>query len=144
MLGLRVRTFDGDEQKIEEDELPALLETFDALVDAPLSAGAFFAAIAQVTSRFLLEATAGLPFKFEPDILPPSRTVVLSNVEAGNASWQAICVLLGITPPVEPFPLGPPREWRIFRDDRAISARRGARAAPRVDPMDDSPWASLQ
>jgi GR25 family glycosyltransferase involved in LPS biosynthesis len=143
MLGLRVRTFDGDEQKIEEDELPALLETFDALVDAPLSAGAIFAAIAQVTSKFLLETTAGLPFKFEPDILPPSRTAVLSNFEAGNASWQALCVLLGTTPPVEPFPIGPPREWRIFRDDRARLARSGASTVPRVDPMDDSPWALL-
>lgn len=143
MLGLRVRTFDGDEQKIEEDELPALLETFDALVDAPLSAEAIFAAIAQVTSRFLLEATAGLPFKFSLDILPPSRTVVLSNIEACNASWQPLCALLGVPLPVEPFPIGPPREWRIFRDDRATSARRGSGAVPRVDPMDDSPWALL-
>jgi GR25 family glycosyltransferase involved in LPS biosynthesis len=142
MLGLRVRTFDGNEQEIQEQELPALIETFDALVDAPLSAGAIFAAIAQVTSKFLLEATAGLLFKFEPDILPPSRTVVLSNVEASSASWQAICVLLGITPPVEPFPIGPPREWRVFRDDRATSACPGASALP-VDSMDDSPWALL-
>jgi GR25 family glycosyltransferase involved in LPS biosynthesis len=143
MLGLRVRTFDGDERAFREDELPALLETFDALVDAPLSARATFAAVEQTSARFLLEADACLARGIEPDILPPSRTTVLPNVDARKASWQSLCVPLGIVPPIQAFPIGPPREWRIFRDDRAVSARPAASAAPWAGPMDDSPWALL-
>ncbi len=143
MLGFRVRTFDGDEQEIQEDELPALFEQFDALVDAPLSVRAIFAAIAQVSSNFLIEAGATLPFKNEPNILPPSRTVILSNPEASKTSWEEVCALLGIAAPVEPFPIGPPREWRLFRDDRTTSARSGNSAATWSGLMDDTPWALL-
>lgn len=143
MLGLRVRTFDGDEHAIREDELPALFETFDALVDAPLSAGATSAAIAQPSARFLLEADACLGCEIEPGQLPSSRTTVLPNVEANDASWRPLCGALGIVRPIQAFPIGPPREWRIFRDDRAASARSPPNAAPWAGPMDDSPWALL-
>lgn len=98
---------------------------------------------ARAPTRILLEAEADLRFGIETDLLPPSRTVVLSNVEAGGVSWEGLCVLLGILPPIEAFPIGPPREWRIFRDDRATSAPRGSSAAPWVGLMDDSPWALL-
>jgi GR25 family glycosyltransferase involved in LPS biosynthesis len=143
MLGLRVRAFEGDERAIPEDELPALLETFDALVDAPLSAGAIAAALAQTSARFVLEADACLGFELEPDRLPPSRTAVLTNDEEGDALWQPLCTLLGLATPIQAFPVGPPRAWRIFRDDRAASARPAASGAPWAGPMDASPWALL-
>lgn len=140
MLGLRVRTFDGDEEALCEDELKVVLKTFDALVDAPLSTTALSAAIAQTSVRFVLEADTCLGRGFEPDRLPPSRTAILSNDEPSDASWQPLCALLGLTAPVEVFPFGPPREWRSFRDDRAASTDLQAGASPTSCQMDDSPW----
>lgn len=77
MLGLRVRAFGGDEHAIQADQLPDLLETFDALVDAPLSASAISVAIAQGSARFVLEGDACLNSRIELDRLPSSRTAVL-------------------------------------------------------------------
>lgn len=143
MLGLRVRAFNGDEQAIPEDELSALFETFDALVDAPLSAGAVSAALAQTKARFVLEADAWLGCGTELDRLPPSRTTVLPNDKQGDASWEPLCALLGLAPPIQAFPVGPPREWKIFRDDRVVRARPAASAEPWADSMDSSPWVLL-
>lgn len=143
MLGLRVRAFDGDEDMIGEDDLPALLETFDALVDAPLSAGAICAAIALASARFVLEADAYLSHGMEPDRLPPSRTAILPNDEPSDAFWKPLCALLGLVPPIHAFPVGPLREWRIFRDDRAAPTRLAASTRPQACPTDDSPWALL-
>ena len=143
MLGLRVRVFDGDENAVREDELPALFEMFDALVDAPLSAEATSAVIAQTSARFLLEADACLNCRIEAELLPASRTTVLPNVEVGNASWQSICAPFDIVPPIQAFPVGAPREWRIFRDDRAQAAHLPADVASWAGPMDESPWALL-
>jgi hypothetical protein len=117
MLGLRVRTFAGDQHSSEQDELPALFATFDALVDAPLAAGAVLAAVAQTNTRFLREADA---CGIDVALLPPSRMTVLENVAADSASWQPLCAALDIVPPIQAFPVEPPRKWRIFHDDRAV------------------------
>lgn len=143
MMGLRVRVFEGDEHAISDDELAALLETFDALVDAPLSAGALAVAAAHTSVRFVLESDARYCCDIEPGRLPPSRTAVLSNDEHGDALWQQLCVLLSLPRPIQAFPVGPPREWGVFRDGRAASARPAASGAPSVGPMDASPWALL-
>jgi GR25 family glycosyltransferase involved in LPS biosynthesis len=143
MLGLRVRAFDGDEEVIRTSDLPALLKAFDGLVDAPLSSGALAAAIARTGARFVFEADACPGCGVETERLPPSRTAILPNNEPSEASWQRLCTLLGLVPPVEAFPVGPPREWRIFRDDRAASERLTSAAAPRACLMDDSPWVLL-
>lgn len=140
MLGLRVRAFDGNEPEILEDDLTYLLGTFDALVNAPLSTDAISATVAQTSARFLFEARASLGYGITPDVLPASRTAILSSDDAGDASWQPLCALLSLAPPIQAFPIGPPREWRIFRDDRSALARGAASAAPWTGPMDDSPW----
>jgi GR25 family glycosyltransferase involved in LPS biosynthesis len=141
MLGLRVRAFDGDEEMIREDDLPTLLETFDALVDAPLSTGAICAAIAQTDLRFALEAHACLGHGLQLDHLPPSRTAMLPTDETSDVLWRPLCALLGLVPPVEAFPVGAPRAWRIFRDDRAPTTALPANTSPKPSPMDDSAWA---
>lgn len=141
MLGLRVRAFDGDEEVIREGDLPTLFGTFDALVDAPLSTSAICAAIAQTNVRFVLEAHACLGRWLLPARLPPSRTTVLPTDERSDALWRPLCALLGVVPPVEAFPVGAPRAWRIFRDDRAATTDLTANARPKAYPMDDSAWA---
>ncbi|RWP85634.1 MAG: glycosyl hydrolase family protein [Mesorhizobium sp.] len=143
MLGLRVRVFDGDEHTIRENELTALLETFDALVDAPLSAGATSAAIRRTSAKFVFEADAYLGCGIELDRLPSARTAVFPNYESGDASWQPLCALLGLALPIQAFPIGPPREWRVFRDDRAAALRLENSAAPWAGPIDESPWILL-
>jgi GR25 family glycosyltransferase involved in LPS biosynthesis len=143
MLGLRVRAFDGDEEVIRDGDLPALFETFDALVDAPLSTEAMCAAVAQTNVRFVLEAHACLRHGWRPDRLPPSRTATLPIDELSDALWRPLCTLLGLAPTVQGFPVGPPRAWRIFRDDRPATKDLTANARPTASPMDDSAWALL-
>jgi GR25 family glycosyltransferase involved in LPS biosynthesis len=141
MLGLRVRAFDGDEKPIQAQDLPNLIEVFDALVDPPLTPGALSAAIARTDSRFLLEANAALWSGIEPERLPSSRTGVLSHDRPGIGSWEPLCALLGLAEPLQTFPFGAPRGLRIFRDDRPDAARRSAALHSRRDcPLDDSPW----
>jgi GR25 family glycosyltransferase involved in LPS biosynthesis len=140
MLGMRVRAFDGDERPTQQNELPALLETFDALVNARLSACAITAAIARTDVKFILEVDASLGGAIQPEMLPLPRTAFLTNEGAADASWQPICTLLGLDPPIQPFPVGPPREWRMFRDDRSATARSEGGNSRSADPMDDTPW----
>ena len=143
MLGLRVRVFDGDECEILENELPSLFKSFDALVDAPLSAGAASGVVAQKSARFVLEPNARLGSGIERNYFPSSRTAVLPHDEPLDSLWRPLCALLGLAQPIQAFPLGPPREWRMFRDDRTGLARATASVASWAAPADDSPWALL-
>ena len=72
----------------------------------------------------------------------PSRTAILSPGEHDDASWRPICAVLGLSPPVQAFPIGAPRAWRIFRDDRPATPSAAADARW-VGPMDDTPWTLL-
>lgn len=140
MLGLRVRAFDGDEEAIQAQELPSLFEVFDALVDAPLAPGALSAAIASTNTRFILEANAALRYEMGPERLPSSRTAVLPHGRPDVRSWEPLCALLDLAQPVQAFPVGAPRGWRIFRDDRLDPARPSAHVQRKACPLDDSPW----
>jgi hypothetical protein len=142
MLGLRVRAFDRDERAILASELSALLTTFDALVDPPLAPCALAAAIANVGAKFVFEAEAYRGAASQPALPPPSRTAILPPGEPDDALWDPICALLDLNRPIEAFPKGAPRAWRLFRDDRpavptsVCDARWGGA-------MDESPWALL-
>jgi hypothetical protein len=141
MLGLRVRAFDGDEQAIESQALPQLSETFDALVDAPLTPDALSAAVKTGDIRFLLEANATLCSEIGVTHVHPSRIAVLSPNNLESRSWEPLCALLGVTEPVQPFPVGAPRSMRLFRDDRPDAACRSAPPSlGHVCLLDDSPW----
>jgi GR25 family glycosyltransferase involved in LPS biosynthesis len=142
MLGLRVQAFDRDERVIQASELPALLNTFDALVDAPLAPCAVSAAIAKVSAKFIFEAEACRGGAVQPVLSLPSRTAILSRGEPDDASWRPICALLGLNQPVQAFPEGAPRAWRLFRDDRP-AMRSAASDARWVSPMDDTAWTLL-
>ena len=142
MLGLRVRAFDREERVIPASEFSALLNTFDALVDAPLAPCAVSDAIAKVGAKFILESEACGGGAIQPVLSLPSRTVILSRIESDDALWAPICALLGLDPPVQAFPEGAPRAWRLFRDDRP-AMRSAADDARWVNPMDDTPWTLL-
>jgi GR25 family glycosyltransferase involved in LPS biosynthesis len=139
MLGLRVRAFDGDEEPLHERELHEVLKTFDAIVDAPLAPAALAAASADGRSVILLEAGAPRPAGL-PERLPPLRSAILARGNSGE-SWEVLCGVLGLVTPVEAFPVGAPRTFRLFRDGRS-TGRLGSTARIRRDnsSMDDSPW----
>lgn len=141
MLGLRVRVFDDEDEVMPEDDLAFQLETFDVLVDPPLSTDAMAAAITRLNAKFVIEA--GARRCIENDILPTTRTVVLRLDEPHDDLWQPLCSLLNLAPPVQAFPIGPPREWRVFRYDRAAPLRGAGITAPHINSMDESAWAIL-
>jgi GR25 family glycosyltransferase involved in LPS biosynthesis len=135
MLGLRVRAFDGDENAIKEQDLSKVFEVFDALVDPPLTPGALATAVANPDFRFVVEATTMV----ELESLPSSRTSTLSK-DTNSRSWQPLCSLLGLTEPIQEFPLGARRALRIFRDDRPDLARSTTVVGQSAWAFDDSPW----
>jgi GR25 family glycosyltransferase involved in LPS biosynthesis len=141
LLGLRVRVFDGDEEPMDDQELKEVLKTFDAVVDAPLVPAALAAAAADEHSVILLEADAPTPAGLEPYSLPPSRSATLAPGDPWGGSWEVLCGVLGLFKPVEAFPAGASRAFRLFRDERP-TARSGSAARLRGDSrlMDDSPW----
>ncbi|WP_312236973.1 family 16 glycosylhydrolase [Stenotrophomonas sp.] len=141
MLGFRVRVFDGDEEPLRAEVVLELLVAFDALVDVPLAACALHAVIDKSDAKFFVEADGVLPSTMLIDGLPCSRTVRLMNEQSGDQRWKPICEVLGIPLPVQPFPVGAPRDHRVFRDDRPVtgeSALSGSSWTPAF--MDESPW----
>jgi GR25 family glycosyltransferase involved in LPS biosynthesis len=139
ILGLRVRAFDGDETAIGAKDLPQLLDTFDALVDPPLTPDAVSVAVERRDTRFLLEANAALA-RLGVERVPPSRIAILSPNNAELGSWGQLCGHLGLAEPVQSFPIGAPRSVRIFRDDR-YSILQAVPASTRMACLlDDSPW----
>lgn len=140
MLGLRVRVFDGNEAALEKDNLFDLLTTFDALVDTSLSNEAMAAAIASNETKFVLESDDCLDCDTR-NLLPATRTVNLTGRQPTDGAWQALCSLLDLLPPPHAFPVGPPRPWRLFRDDRLLPAGSSLGAAKQAHRTDDSAWA---
>ena len=141
MLGLRVRAFDGDEPALDECELRESLKTFDALVDAPLTPAAVAAVAADERIVLLVESDASTPVGLETALASASRSAVVASASSLSRSWDPLCGLLDLERPVDDFPVGAPRTFRLFRDDRpteqfaaAARNRRDTRA------MDESPW----
>jgi hypothetical protein len=142
MLGLRVRVFDGDEPPIDEPDLNELLQTFDALVDAPLNAAGVAATAANSRSVILVESRAFLPAGLATDRLPPARCALLPGADAEGGSWNVLCNILGLDTPVDCYPYGAPRAFRLFRDGRIHDRRTSPpqRAQRESRTLDYSPW----
>lgn len=141
MLGLRVRAFDGDEAEIQAQELSALFETFDAVVDAPLAPSALSAMVARQDAKFMLEKDAERRLERGAGCLPATRTAILSNDGPSSRLWEPVCTLLHLEEPVLAFPVGAARDERLFRDDRPDAAFRAAVPKRRMHcSLDDSPW----
>jgi GR25 family glycosyltransferase involved in LPS biosynthesis len=140
ILGLRVRVCDREDQAISASEFSALLNTFDALVDAILAPCAVAAVIANVAVKFIFEADACPENTIRTKFPPPSRTLFLPPGELDDTIWGPICALLDINRPTHAFPKGAPREWKLFRDGRpSFSAEQSD--SHWLDDIDDSPWA---
>ncbi|TWG98538.1 Beta-glucanase/Beta-glucan synthetase [Nocardioides sp. J9] len=116
MLGLRVRAFDGDEQPLNPQDLRQALQTFDALVDAPLDPTTLSLISADETAVVVVEQDAAVPSDLSPAHLGPQRAVVIES--AASTAWPPICRLLGVDVPADPYPAGVPRAFGIFRDAR--------------------------
>ena len=136
MLGLRVRAFDGNEEAMEFGTVAELFKTFDALVNVPLTPDAVTASIETLGIRFIVETHANLPRNRQLAEFPKSRTAILPD----SGSWRALCSLIKLPEPVHCFPVGAPRDLRLFRDDR-LHGRQGDGLHPTsTSSLDDSPW----
>jgi hypothetical protein len=140
MLGLRVRVFDGNENALQPFELWTSLEEFDVLVDAPLKQETLRAAINRTEIKFIFETSADIRFGIKAIDLPSARTTFLSPNKANSDSWQPLCTFLNLAEPVQDFPTGAPRDYRIFRDDRLRSANGSTKHHAQRFKLDDSPW----
>lgn len=140
MLGLRVRAFDGDEPPMHERDLRDVFEAFDAVVDAPLVPAAVAAVGADERFVILLEAGARTPAGLERAQPSTSRSAIVATDVSGCGSWEVLCDLLGLVRPVDEFPVGAPRSFRLFRDDRPTGRLASAARSRRDRSMDDSPW----
>ena len=102
---------------MHERDLREVFEAFDAVVDAPLVPAAVAAVGADGTIR-------DPPGGGRSDAGGP-RTgalgVSVSDRGAGRfrarGSWEVLCDLLGLVSPVDEFPVGAPRSFRLFRHD---------------------------
>lgn len=141
MLGLRVRAFDGHEEQIQVAQLQELFRTFDALIDPPLAKDAWTTILASEEIKLILEANVAEKNTFDPKLLPPARTAVLTLSRQGGRPWEPICTLLSVVEPTDAFPVGAPRALRLFRDDRRHSAIDfGLAHGTRPALKDESPW----
>jgi hypothetical protein len=135
MLGLRVRVFDGDERQMESADVAEVAKTFDALVNPPLSPETMTALTTEGRYRMLVESDGAAPSR--PSEITP---VLLEREVMQIASWHPVCDMLGLTQPVEEFPVGASRALRLFRDDRPAERRPSGDERQRGHQMDDSPW----
>jgi GR25 family glycosyltransferase involved in LPS biosynthesis len=141
MLGLRVRVFDGDEDEIQAQDLPNLFEVFDVLIDIPFTPETFNTVLARTEIKFIVELGAIQQFKFELKSLPSSRSVFLSDCEPDFQMWDPLCTLLNLSRPAQVFPIGAPRESRLFRGDRPYDLSHQAQLqSHKACLLDVSPW----
>lgn len=142
MLGLRVRAFDGSERHISKAGLANLGTMYDAIVDIPLTLSALSSAIEQTDVKFVLEKDAAARFGIDPAKLPSSRVLRLWVDHSDDImTWAPLCTFLNLAPPIQEFPVGAPRNWRLFRDDRPDNMQHpSACKKGRSLPLDDSPW----
>lgn len=137
LLGLRVRVFDGTEEVVTASEMRDMLESFDALVDAPLGPCALAAAINRAETVFVFEEDhCGSVTSSD---VPAYRRVTVPVAETAGSAWDPICALLQLDPPALAFPTGARRVLRLFRDDRSTEEPI-ADNAHWVTPMDDTAW----
>lgn len=138
MLGLRVRVFDGDEAEVEPAGLSALLSVFDALIDVPLSAITLDGVAQSTSARFIVERTLDGQSAMEPSLLPEERTTILpTNAED---RWPSLCGALELSIPPQAYPVGSPRGWRMFRDDRFLGNQPSDGDVNAEVMFDESPW----
>lgn len=139
MLGLRVLVFDGDEEPLSKEELSCLWDEFDAIVDAPLSPQALDSALDRADAKFLREPDAQERAEFKK-IKASCAVLCVLNGE-GAERWRTVCELLALEIPVDPFPVGPAIDQKVFRDSRlwgecAINTHPSFTPVP----MDSTPW----
>ena len=135
MLGLRVRAFDGHEEPLSPQDLRQTLQTFDALVDAPLDPATLPVIATDENAVVVVEQGAPVPADLHPKYLGPQRGVVIEDAETPD--WRPISRLLGVDVPADPYPAGVPRAFGAFRDARPESRTSPERRSLGVD---DTPW----
>lgn len=139
MLGLRVLALDpGD--PLGDAELSTQFDTFDVLVDPPFQPDALPNEIAGLVTGLVLESAHANRLSNGFRLKQP--WIVLPGSEPAEKWWAPLCSLAGVETPINAFPSGPPRKWRLFRDGRRpLEPSTTVFQAARPMAMDDTPWA---
>lgn len=143
MSGLRVRTFDPEGDEVCVDELNRHFSRYDALVNVRLTRHALSVASTCKRTRFVIEPNTPLECPEDVRRLPSPRTAFLPDEGPGDTWWGPLSSLIDIQPPLQDFPSGPPRTWRMFRDDSRALAGATAEGSRQSDQLDDTAWAIL-
>lgn len=139
MLGLRIRVCDTCEEKISAEDLPTILSDFDALVEPQIEAGLLGKLATDKRLKFLLDSSDRC--RLDLGGAPRASAATISCCKTDPERWGVLCDLLGLAKPVDPYPVGTPSEWRLFRDDRNNAIRMGNRAGRLAPLSDNSAWA---
>lgn len=140
MLGLRVLACDGAATVQTGHALTNPFETFDVVVDPPFAPEDIPANLQEIVTGLIMEPSTG-------DMATPAqgRNIARAHLPGdgpGDHWWSPICALARTSAPTEPFPVGPPSDWRLFRDGRSFrNFPADELSIPLPLAMDDTPWA---
>lgn len=140
MIGLRVRTFDLNAKALSVEELDREFDQYDALVDAKLMQNALSVALTCKLTRFVWHPKFSSEITDQLSDLPSSRKIILPDDDPNDAWWAPLSSLVDLEPPIQAFPIGPPRAWRMFRDYSRTPLATADASQP-SDGMDDTAWA---
>lgn len=139
MLGLRVRVFDASEARVDFEDAPAMLSDFDALIEPRFETGLLEKLANEKKLKFLLDRMDRCPLDLSS--APQTITATVSFCASDSERWAILCDLLGLAMPTDPFPVGAPSVWRLFRDDRDKNLRLGETMDQFKPLSDNSAWA---
>lgn len=139
MLGLRVRVFDTCEKKISAQNLPTILSDFDALIDPQIEADLHGKLATDPRIKYLLDSSGRCCLDLSGS--PQTYHSTISCCKTDAERWGILCNLLGLTKPVDAYPVGTPSEWRLFRDDRNNTDLMSKSVGMLAPLSDNSAWA---
>ena len=139
MLGLRVLAFDPGEPDVGDAELSTRFATFDVLVDPPFEPNDLPNGIAEFVTGFVLEPARA--DRISNGNRSKQSWIVLPGDAPSDDWWSPLCSLAEVDTPIDAFPAGPPRTWRLFRDGRRPVAPPTKRNWAPFKTMDNTPWA---
>lgn len=139
MLGLRVRVFDAMDGVLDGADISNILSEFDALVDPTIQANILTELTNNTKFKFLFDRSGRYPSDLS--CVTRNNVAAFSECWTGSSRWAVLCDLLDLTRPADPYPVGTPSEWRLFRDDRtnAIQSTQNGEGFPMLS--DNSAWA---
>lgn len=140
MIGLRVRTFDDNDEPACLSQVGHFFEEFDVLVNLKLLPDSNRGVHSNVGIRVVTDGdVAGLELLADYFSGSIDTLRISPDVQSG-AFWNQLCEFLDVPVPVNNFPVGVSKKLRLFRDDRSAESRDQSHSN---HGFDVSPWVTL-